>query len=106
MKTAKLNETYRGWLVGDFDGALLRTRSTEVAVKREKKGDEIPAHMHEVVAEVTVVVQGVIQINDRVFHAGDLILVEPGEVARYTCIEDAITVVIKVPGFPEDKTLV
>lgn len=106
MKTAKLEDTYRGWFIGDFASALFRTEAAEVAVKHEKPGEIIPAHVHRVVTEITAVVSGTIRINDRIFGPGDLIVVEPGETARYECIEQAVTVVVKLPGLPDDKTLV
>ena len=38
-----------------------------------------------------------------VFGAGDLVAVEPGEVADYEVLEDAVTVIVKVPGARDDK---
>ncbi len=36
----------------------------------------------------------------------DIIVLSPGEVANFQCLESGTTVVVKTPSIPEDKYLV
>lgn len=106
MRTAKLDEMVKGWFVGDFKPTLYQTEHAEVAVKNYKAGDYESAHFHKVATEITVVVSGTIRMNGREYHAGDIIVLEPGEVSNFCALTDAINAVVKIPGAKNDKYLV
>lgn len=106
MKVSHLREAHKGWFAGNYEQAFHRCEGAEVAVKHHRAGEVMPAHKHRMVTETMAVVTGKVRINDRVFTAGDLIMVEPGEVAEYEWLEDSITVLFKTPGAPEDKEFV
>jgi quercetin dioxygenase-like cupin family protein len=106
MKTSNLKDARKGWFAGNYEQAFHKCEGAEVAVKHNKAGDLMPAHTHRIVTETMAVVTGRVRINDRIFTAGDLIMVEPGEVAEYEWLEDSITVLFKTPSAPEDKVFV
>lgn len=106
MKTSNLNDSYKGWFAGNYKKAFHPCEGAEVAVKHHKAGEIMPAHKHHIVTETMVVVTGKVRINGRIFSAGDLIMVEPGEVAEYAWLEESITVLVKTPSAPDDKTFV
>ena len=56
MRILKLKDFTRGWIIGDFDPTVLRTKAFEFAVKDYKVGDAEPAHLHKIATEITVVV--------------------------------------------------
>lgn len=106
MDINNLNFFHKGWFIGDFDPSLSKTKDFEVGVKFYKSGDSEQSHYHKVSTEYTIVTDGVIKMNDRVFVKNDIITIYPNEVVKFDCIEDATTVVIKTPHTPNDKYLI
>lgn len=93
----------KGWFVGGFDPTAFQTHACEVAVKNYNAGDREAAHFHKVATEVTLVLSGKVRMGDREWSAGDIIVLEPGEVTDFEALTDATNVVIKVPGDANDK---
>ena len=95
-----------GWFIGNFEPSLHKTNDCEVAVKRYKKGDYEQAHFHKIATEYTVIISGKVSMNGKVYSAGDIIIMEPGEATDFLCLEDGTTnVVVKLPGANNDKYL-
>ena len=103
MKKTSLACMNKGWFIGAFEPSLHQTDQFEVAVKHYKAGDSEPAHHHKIAKEFTLIVQGKAQINDTIYETNDIIIIEPGESAAFTAIEDTITTVVKVPSVLGDK---
>jgi quercetin dioxygenase-like cupin family protein len=104
MKTANLKDMVKGWFIGDFSPALMRTECVEAAVKYYNKGDYESAHCHKISREITVVAKGLVKMNKREYAAGDIILIEPGETTDFECMEDGtVTMVVKIPSLTNDK---
>jgi len=55
---------------------------------------------------VTVLLSGSVSMRDQVWVAGDIIVLEPGDITAFEALTDAATVVVKVPGALNDKYLV
>lgn len=105
MKTVSLADMTKGWFIGDFSPTLHRTRDFEVAVKTYRAGDNESAHFHKVATEFTVITQGEVEMNGRRYRAGDIIVIEPGDITDFRSITDSMTTVVKIPGAPDDKFL-
>ena len=103
MKAFKINDMTKGWFVGDFTPAALRTSAAEVAVKPYWAGDREARHHHKVATELTVIVTGEVRMNGATYRTGDIVLVEPGESTDFEAVTDTITVVVKVPSAAGDK---
>ncbi|NAO55449.1 hypothetical protein [Pseudomonas syringae] len=106
MKTARLEDMVKGWFVGGFEPAVFSTESCEVGVKTYKAGEKEAAHYHKVATEITVLIAGSVNMRDQVWHAGDIIVLEPGDITEFEALTDATTVVVKVPGALADKYVV
>lgn len=106
MKIAKLEDMKGGWFIGNFEPSLFKTNDCEVAVKTYKKGDKEDAHYHKIATEYTCVVKGRVKMFDQILEAGSIIVVEPGEATAFEALEDAMNVVVKMPGANNDKYLV
>ena len=106
MKTARLDDMVKGWFVGNFEPTLYRTNDVEVAVKRYKPGDYDAAHFHKIATEITVVVSGRVRMNSVEYGAGDIIVMEPGDVTDFEALTDVVNVVVKLPGANNDKYVV
>lgn len=93
----------RGWFVGSFIPTAFDTDKCEVAYKEYKAGDEEEAHFHKIATEITVIIEGEVLMNESTYKKGDVIIVEPHEVVKFSAITDAANIVVKVPGAKNDK---
>jgi len=106
METFKLKNYTRGWIVGDFTPNVLRTKKFEFAVKDYKVGDKEEAHFHKVATEISVVVTGEFEMNGKRLKKGDILVMNPDDVARFKCVKAGSTAIIKIPSVKGDKYLV
>jgi quercetin dioxygenase-like cupin family protein len=103
MKTAKISDFTRGWFIGDFEPAVVRTPLFEVGILTHKKGESWPAHYHKVATEYNVLLDGRMQISGEILEAGAVFWFEPGEVADPEFLEDCRVCVVKKPSVVGDK---
>lgn len=103
MKKFNLNNFVRGWLIGDFDPAIIKTESFEFGLKKYKKGDKENKHYHAVADEITVIVSGKFKMNDEILETDDVVWIFPNEAVDFECLEDGATAVIKKPSVKNDK---
>jgi hypothetical protein len=103
MRIDKLARMTRGWLIGNFDPAVMRTGDFEFGIKSYCAGDAEAWHYHKIATEITAIVSGEVCMNGRILTAGDIVTLAPGEGCDFTCRRDAVTAVIKSPGAPNDK---
>jgi hypothetical protein len=105
MDVYRLDDMVKGWFVGDFEPTALRTAACEVSVKHYKGGEKEAAHVHKVATELTMIVSGQVKMNGRVFAAGDIVVLKPGEAADFEALTDTTTTVVKLPSAKGDKYL-
>lgn len=103
MKLSRLTDMHRGWFIGDFEPTVFPTSACEVAVKRYRAGDREAAHVHRVATEFTLIVSGRVRMNTTEFGPDDIVTIEPGVPTDFEALEDAVTVVVKVPCVAGDK---
>ena len=103
MKTFKLENMIKGWFVGNFEPAIVRTNHMEVALKEYKKGDYEERHYHKLSTEITVIASGKVRMNDVEYLQGDIVVIEPNQATDFFVIEDTITTVVKYPSVENDK---
>lgn len=106
MKINKLNEMFRGWIIGNFEPTCYKTDEVEVAVKGYKKGEKEPLHYHKIATEITVIVNGIVLMNGIEYKTGDIITIEAGESTNFEALTDVVTTVVKVPCVKDDKYIV
>ena len=106
MKKFRLEDMKGGWFVGDFVPTCLKTTDCEVACKHYTKGDLDERHVHKIATEVTLIVEGLVKMNDVVYKSGDIIVIKPGEATDFHALEDTINVVVKVPSAVGDKYVI
>lgn len=103
MNSHNLKDMVNGWFVGQFEPSAFKTDACEVAVKKYQAGSKETAHYHKVATEITLVLSGRVRMINREWQAGDIIVLEPGDVTDFEAITDAVNVVIKTPGILNDK---
>jgi hypothetical protein len=103
MQRYKLSECgARGWFIGDFDGAVYRTKEFEVTYQKNPRG-QTASHIHKLVYEITLVISGRQICNGEMFKAGDICVLEPGDISQIEYLEETEVVTIKTPSVPSDK---
>jgi quercetin dioxygenase-like cupin family protein len=103
MKHARLNDMTKGWFVGAFTPTACQTDACEVAVKYYKAGDKEEPHFHKIATETTLILSGTVIMAGQEWHAGDIVVIEPGDITGFEALTDAINVVVKTPGVLNDK---
>jgi len=106
MKIYKLKDFTRGWIVGDFEPSVIRTKNSEFMVRRYKKGDKEPKHVHKIADEITVVIDGEFKMLDKKILPGDIVHLGPGDMTDFECVSDGVTAVWKSPSVIGDKFLI
>jgi hypothetical protein len=103
MKSFKLSDSgSRGWFIGDFDGAVHRTKDFEVTYQKNLRS-QTASHIHKLAYEITLVISGRQICNGKLFGAGDICVLEPGDISQIEYLEETEVVTIKVPSVPLDK---
>lgn len=103
MKRYNLKDYVRGWVVGDFEPSILKTKDFEFMVHYYKKGDNEAKHVHKIADEITVIVYGEFKMNEERLSKGDVVHLTPNSSADFECLEDGATAVIKTPSVKGDK---
>jgi quercetin dioxygenase-like cupin family protein len=105
MKTYKIENFTKGWVMGDFDPVIVKSKDFEMGMKFFSAGEVEPAHFQVIATEITLIASGEVTINGINFSSGDVILIEPGEVADFKSQTDSRLFCIKFPSLPNDKKL-
>lgn len=106
MKIFKLEDFVRGWVVGDFEPSIIKTKDFEFAVQYFKAGQIDSKHIHKLASEITVIVFGEFSLNGQKLVKGDVVKIEPGDSSEFSCLTDGATAVVKTPSVKGDKYLV
>lgn len=93
----------RGWIVGDFEPSILRTKAFEVGILSHKKGEMWEEHHHKIATEYNVLIAGKMTLNNTMISEGDIFIIYPNESAVPEFIEDCVVVCMKVPSIIGDK---
>lgn len=102
-KINDIGEFTKGWVIGDFEPALYRTKELEVAIKSYEKDESEPEHMHKVATEYTIALSGSYLFNNTPLAEGQIICIPPNDKVRFKCVNAGKTLVIKVPSAVNDK---
>jgi len=103
IETYDYEEFKGGWLIGDFEPSLLRTKNFEVCYKYHTKGEPWPAHFHKEGTEYNLLVRGKMKIFGNVIEKGTVFVMRPYEISDAEFLEDCEVLIIKVPSDPTDK---
>ncbi len=104
MKKFKLSDSgARGWFIGDFPEAVHRTSDFENCYQTNTAGTVYVQHYHKIITEIQLITRGCMILNDVEYRAGDIVIVEPGDIVGGYYSEDTDTVAVKFPSIPGDK---
>ena len=103
MKKYKLNEFKDGWIIGNFEPSILKTKGFEIAILNHYKNQKWPTHYHNEITEYNLLLDGKMIINKIEINKNDIFVLEPKEVAEPVFLEDCKILCIKVPSIIGDK---
>jgi anti-sigma factor ChrR (cupin superfamily) len=103
MRVARLDEMVKGWFVGGFEPTAYKTDAVEVALKEYDAGAYEERHHHKLATELTLIVNGEVEMNGKRYGAGDIVIVDRNESTDFRALTPVKTVVVKVPGAANDK---
>lgn len=105
MKKFFLNNFVRGWIVGDFEPTVIKTKGFEFGIKKYNQGEIEQRHFHREAEEVTVIISGIFEMNSGIFKEGDIVFLEKNEEVDFKCLKSGYTAVVKIPSVKNDKYL-
>jgi len=103
MKVFNLQDMTKGWFIGNFTPTVLSTSQIEVAIKKYKLGEYEALHHHKVATEITVIVDGTVRMNNEIFGAGSILVIEPNHATDFLALTEVTTAVVKYPCVSDDK---
>ena len=98
MKIFDFNKMKGGWFIGNFNPSAYKTKQFEVCFKQHKKNEIWETHYHKVATEINFLISGSMIIQGTTIVSGDIFILEPGEIADPTFLEDCSLVVVKTPS--------
>jgi hypothetical protein len=63
MKTFKIEDFTKGWVMGDFDPVIVKSKDFEMGMKFFSAGEVEPAHFQVIATEITLIASGEVTIN-------------------------------------------
>jgi quercetin dioxygenase-like cupin family protein len=103
MEVKHISQFQGGWLVGNFDSAIAKSKECEVCYKFHNKGQRWPTHIHKIATEINYLIRGRMIVGGKELHAGHVFIIRPYEKADPQFLEDCELIVIKMPSVPGDK---
>lgn len=103
MKKSNIAEFTRGWLIGNFEPALIKSDQLEIGVKDFAAGAREPSHHQLIATEWTVVLSGECSIGGSRVRQGEIVEIVAGESSDFRAVTNCQLLVIKSPSIPSDK---
>jgi hypothetical protein len=94
----------RGWIIGDFEPSLVKTKDVEIGVIELTDAHIPDYHFHLDHTEYNVVLDGWVETKGKDFFENDIFIFKPGEKSDVRCVSAmAKLLVIKTPATKNDK---
>jgi quercetin dioxygenase-like cupin family protein len=103
MVIKKIKDFVRGWIIGDFEPNIYKTKDFELGILTHKKNEIWPKHYHKIATEYNILISGSMKINNKNLEAGDIFVIEPYVVSEPVFNEDCVVVCLKIPSCVGDK---
>lgn len=106
MKKYRLENFTRGWVIGDFEPSIFKTKDFELNISFTEKGHIGAKHIHKIADEIVFISSGKFKLGEEIFCTGDIVYISSGEFSGFECLESGNTTTIKTCSVKGDKYLV
>jgi hypothetical protein len=106
MKIGRIEDTGKGWFIGDFPKAIYHSKDFEVSWRIHPSGQVWDIHYQEIATEINLLISGKMKINNKILNSGDIFILEPYEITDVEFIDDCSVICVKTPSIPSDKVVV
>jgi quercetin dioxygenase-like cupin family protein len=106
MKTYDISDFKGGWLIGNFEPAVLKTSKFELGIHTYSAGYVGQKHYHKLSNEYNYIVSGKVFVNYKELGPGNMFVFEPHEISDCQFLEDTTIVVVRDYSDSTDKYLV
>jgi hypothetical protein len=106
MKLYKWEAFSGGWFIGNFEPTIVPSNDVEICIKRYNAGDRDQRHLHKVADEITMIIEGTVEMNNKKFTKNDIIWIEKGEASEFVALTDVVLCAVKLPCVKGDKYIV
>lgn len=103
MNLLNLKDFLNGWVVGDFDPSIIRSKDIEIGILHHTENDKCNLHIHKQTTEINIITKGKMRVNGKVLFSGDIFIIYPMQLAEVEFLEDVTIVVLRTPSIPTDK---
>ncbi len=106
MKINHINDMKNGWMVGNFNPSVLKTKDLELGHHKYSKGHISEKHYHAMTNEINYILQGKIKVNNHLFlETGHVFVVSPYEIITVEFLEDTDLIIARDGSYPKDKII-
>lgn len=106
MKISRIEDTVKGWFIGDFPAAAFNSKDFEVSWRIHPAGESWDLHYQEKAYEINLLISGEMILNNKKLVSGDVFILEPYEITDVEFIRECSVVCVKTPSLPNDKIVV
>jgi hypothetical protein len=106
MKISRIENTEKGWFIGDFEKAAFQSKDFEVSWRIHPAGENWDLHYQEIAYEINLLISGEMILNGKKLISGDVFILEPYEITDVNFITECSVVCVKTPSLPNDKVVV
>ena len=100
------NDYVRGWLIGDFEPNIKKTKDYEIGILQHKKDEKWAFHYHYKTTEINILLSGEMLINNISVLKNTLFIFEKDMISCPLFLTDCIVLCIKIPSLPNDKIII
>ena len=101
-----IEEYMRGWLIGNFEPAIVKTRDYEIGILTHAAGEQWGFHYHQHCKEINILLSGHFLLNNIPISTGTVFIINKNVIACPKFLETCKILCIKIPSVPGDKTII
>ena len=106
MKVSRIEDTEKGWFIGNFPKAAFESKDFEVSWRIHPAGESWDLHYQENATEINLLISGEMVLNGVRLSSGDVFILDPYEITDVKFIKECSVVCVKTPSIPDDKIVV
>ena len=106
MKVSRIEDTEKGWFIGNFPKTAFKSKDFEVSWRIHPAGESWDLHYQENATEINLLISGEMVLNGVRLSSGDVFILDPYEITDVKFIKECSVVCVKTPSIPYDKIVV